>query len=383
MKMRIQIPILLMVLMSICSSAVAQKKKYFDINDRKCKENRAYYYRIVVQQGTMYKMTEYYMENNQIKKEGQYRSKKLEENTSEGEFNWYYSNGQKYIAGQYKNGKAEEKWTYWYKDGQVKGEGNYERDHREGEWIFYHRNGKVVSKRQYKEGDLNGLYQEFYDNGDKRIEENYAKGKSHGEFITYYEGGKIRVKGSYEKDSLDGTYEKYWRSGTILLRGEYTDNKRTGTWEFYHSNGNKSCDVEYNKGKFSKGNFYDEEGKKLSKKVSREDLYKEAEHPDGEKAMYQAIGKKLGEKMDFRGAKADKYIIFVKVVLTIDEEGNITKREWKYPGHDDDLFEDKWDIVKYVNSAIDDFPKFKPTKAYNRNVEDEVTILLYYDFGKM
>ena len=32
---------------------------------------------------------------------------------------------------------------------------------------------------------------------------------------------------------------------------------------------------------------------------------------------------------------------------------------------------DKFDVVKFINSSIDDFPKFKAAKAYNRNYEDD------------
>ena len=99
--------------------------------------------------------------------------------------------------------------------------------------------------------------------------------------------------------------------------------------------------------------------------------------------MYKAIYKKLGDKMDVAGAKKDKYKIYVYVTLTIDEEGNVIAREWSTPDEEDDLFYDKWDVIKFVNSAIDDFEKFKPCKAYNRIVEDEVLINFYIDFAKL
>lgn len=384
MILRIKLSLLLLACLFSASGTFAQKKKFFNVNDVKCKENTAYYYRIIVQQGTLFKVTEYYTDNEQLKMEGQYRSKKLEYNSREGNFNWYYSNGQKYCQGQYKNGKAEGKWTYWYKDGQVKREGNYESDYREGEWNFYHRNGKILCKPVYKEGDLDGNYKEYYDNGDIKLDKNFSKGKSHGEFTVYFEGNKIKRKGSYEKDSLDGSFIRYWKDGKTAIKGDFRDNKRVGTWEFFHSNGNLSCTVEYNsKGGFIKAGFYDEDGQKMSKKVTEDDLYKEAEHPDGRSEMNQEIFKKLGDKMDYKGAKAHKYTILIKCELTIDEEGNIIARDWEDPDEDDDLFYDRWDVVKFINSAIDDFPKFKPSKAYNRNFEDEVNIQLYFDFSKI
>lgn len=383
MKMRIQFPLLTLILLISSFSLNAQKKKYFDINDLKCKADRAYYYRVMVPEGSMFKVTDYYAENNQVRLEGTYRSKKMEDDSREGDFNWFFSNGQKYKEGHFKSGKATGKWSSWYKDGQLRFEGEFDKGHEQGEWTFYHRNGAVKSKGIYEVGDANGIYSTFYDNGDKKVVETYAKGKSDGEFSTYFPGNIIKSKGSYLKDSLDGTYTRYWKNGNISYKGEYSDNKRSGIWEFYHSNGQKSAEIEYSKkGKFVKGTYFDEDGKKLSKKVLEDDLYKEAEYSTGKDEMYSEINKKLGDKMDVRGAKADKYVFYGRICLTIDEEGNIVGRVWEFPA-DDDWFEDKWDMVKYINLAIDDFPKFKPCKAYNRNIEDDVYIYYYIEFAKL
>jgi len=384
MKMRIHIPLLTLFILLGSFSATAQKKKFFNISGNKCKESSAYFYRIILPQGSMFKVTDYYYENNQIRQEGTYRSKKMEDESREGDYDWFYANGQKYKEGHFKGGKATGKWTSWYKDGQVRFEGEFEKGHEVGEWTFYHRNGSVRSKGVYKEGDIDGVYSAFYDNGDKKSEHSYVKGKSNGEFTVYYPGNILKSQGSYLKDSLDGTYTRYWKNGKIAYKGDYTDNKRTGIWEFFHSNGNKSCEVEYSsKGKFIKGSYYDEDGKKLSKKVLADDLFKDAEYSSGKDDMYSAIGTKLGEKMDVSGAKKDKYIFYGHIVINVDEEGNMIDRSWEFPDGDDDWFDDKWDVVKFINSAIDDFPKFKPCKAYNRNFEDEVHIYYYVNFGKL
>lgn len=122
---------------------------------------------------------------------------------------------------------------------------------------------------------------------------------------------------------------------------------------------------------------------KIKQKVTIDDLFKDAEYPGGKDEMYKEINSKLGDKLDFKGAKAEKYTIVAYCILNIDEEGNIVDRSWEIPDGDDDDFEDKYDVIKYINSSIDDFPKFKPAKAYNRNYEDEVIIYYNIDFSKL
>ncbi|MCC6817837.1 MAG: hypothetical protein IT245_02960 [Bacteroidia bacterium] len=362
----------------------AQKKVFLDDFGKKTKEKYASYYRIIAPEGNLFLVKDYYIHNDKMQMEGHYRSKKCEINTRTGQFTYYFENGEKASEGEYLDGKRDGKWSFWYKDGQLKQEGLYEKDEREGEWNRFHRNGTLKYKATYKGGDILGKFESVFDNGDKDETANYEKGKLDGEFMLYYfnSGSKVRVKGNYSKDSLHGTYEKYWRNGNISEKGEYNDNKKDGTWEYFHSNGNKSAEVEYKKGKFSKATYFDEDGKKLSKKVTLDDLYKQAEYQGGNDNMYQEIYKKLGEKADVSGATKSKYFFYAKVTLTIDPEGNITKVSWGYPDDDDDDYVDRWDFYKYMRSAIEDFPKFNATTHCNRYVEDNFTFTLLLDFSK-
>jgi uncharacterized protein len=316
--------------------------------------------------------------------EGRYTSKKLESTSREGMFITYYSNGQKASEGEYSKGKAEGPWTFWFKDGQKRSSGKYENGDRQGEWEFLHRNGALKSKPTFLDGEKNGPSIFYYDNGDKEEEYNYSKGKRNGEFVEYYKGNKPRQKGKFVKDSLEGVYEEYWENGNLSAKGEYSDNKKNGLWEFFHNNGKKSCEVEYKKGKFIKAAFFDEEGAKLSKKVYEEDLVKEVEYTGGSEAMYELINKQIGKKVDLDGAKKDKYYFQGLVKLTIDTEGNVVKREWVIPdADDDDEYDDRWLMVKNINAAIDDFPKFQPSKAYNRLTENTYSFWYTVDFSKL
>jgi antitoxin component YwqK of YwqJK toxin-antitoxin module len=382
MKVQIQKSLLLLLMVASTLSVFAQKKIYLDGSGKKTKAKRAYYYRLVTPEGSSFLVKDYFISNDQLQMEGRYKSKKLESETRDGQFTTFYVNGQKESEGEYNKGKKEGKWTYWYKDGQKISEGKFENGDRQGEWEFFHRNGALKTKPTYLDGEKNGASVFFYDNGDKEEEYNFIKGQKNGDFIEYFKGNKVKQKGKYVKDSLEGAYEFYWENGNLADKGEYSDNKRHGLWEFFHSNGKKSCEVEYKKGKFIKAAFFDEEGVKLSKKVYEEDLVKDAEFTGGVEAQWEIVGKQIGKKVDLAGAKRDKYNFICVITLTIDTEGNVIDREWNLPDVDDDSYDDKWLVVKNINAAIDDFPKFQPEKAYNRLVETTYILIWGYDFSK-
>ncbi len=391
MKLLITKTLLFLLIAGSSVSVFAQKKLFFDINWNKTKEKKAYYYRTITPEGSMFLVKDYFSKNDQLQMEGRYKSKKLEGNTREGMFTYYWSNGNKKYEGEYSAGKVDGQWTYWYFNGEKRCEGKYEKGDQQGEWSYYHKNGKLKTKPTYIDDEKNGASVFFYDNGDKLEEANFSKGNLDGEFTVYYIGGKVKTKGKYLKDSLEGTYEHYWENGNLSYKGEYSDNKRVGVWQFFHANGKQSCEVEYKKGKFIKAAFYDEEGAKLSKKVYEEDLSKDADLPGGKDAMYDIIRKQVEKKVDLVGAKKDKINFIAICQLTIDTDGNVTERKWtvignvdtkndRYPDSGEDFFdehEDPWDIVKNVGSAIEDFPKFQPGKAYNRVVPDTYKVVYY------
>ncbi len=388
MKTLIQKTLLLLLLLNTTVGVFAQKKAFFDLNWNKTKEDKAYYYRIITEEGSLFLVKDYFSRNNQIQMEGRYRSKKMENETREGLFTVYWSNGKKKHEGEYKNGKRDGLWTAWYFDGEKRSEGNYEKGDLQGEWSFFHRNGQLKTKPTYLDDEKHGVSVFFYDNGDKLEDANFSKGKLDGEFTNYYKGNKVKTKGKYLKDSLEGNYEHYWENGNLSFKGDYSDNKKHGLWTFYHSNGKKSCEVEYKKGKFIKATYFDEEGVKLSKKVYEEDLVKDAEFTGGSDAKYDIIRKQIQKKVDLTGAKKDKIYFVAYCVVTLDAEGNVVDRKWTSAGNteedrfvlpagedDFDEYEDPWDIKKNVNSAIDDFPKFQPCKAYNRLIPDTYSVI--------
>ena len=72
----------------------------------------------------------------------------------EGEWVDYWTNGQLYSKGNYKNGKKEGAWVFYWDNGQLMRKGNYKNGKREGAWVEYENYGTLDRERSgtYKNG---------------------------------------------------------------------------------------------------------------------------------------------------------------------------------------------------------------------------------------
>jgi antitoxin component YwqK of YwqJK toxin-antitoxin module len=359
----------------------AQKKVFFDKKWEKTSEKKASYYRIIKNVNNQFQVEDYYKETNQIQMSGTYTSSKLSNNSREGVFVYYFSNGIKSTEGAYKNGKAHGLWKSWYKDGQLNSETNYEDDLNEGPSVLYHKNGTVKAKMSFINDEKEGISVFYYENGNLEEEYNFFKGKKNGVYKSFYSSGQIKEKGSYEKDSLVGLVESYWSNGNVSFKGMYADNKEEGLHTWFHQNGNKSCEVEYKNGVFVDAAFFDEKGEKIDKKIFKSDLVINEEYPGGNDNLSELIRKQIGKKVDFETAQYQKleYVIYVK--LTIDEKGLVKERRWIIPDENDEP-DDEWGFIKNFNNVIDVMPRYKPMKAYNREVESFSYVYFRIVFSK-
>jgi hypothetical protein len=113
---------------------------------------------------------EYYYENGQLKDAGSYKKGKRE-----GEWNWYYENGQKMLnVPYYYKGKSTSMETRWLEDGSLDYECSYKKDKLNGESKWYHENGKSSSTEIHKKGKLVS-FQCFSEDGIETNELPYSK----------------------------------------------------------------------------------------------------------------------------------------------------------------------------------------------------------------
>ncbi|HOY33271.1 MAG TPA: hypothetical protein PKW80_15430 [Bacteroidales bacterium] len=87
----------------------------------------------------------------------------------------YYPNHQKYMEGEYRNGKRNGKWTSWYQ------------------------NGNEMSIHHFNDGVDDGEMTVFYENGKKRYQGDYSKGEQKGIWKFWDEQGNLINKEDYSK----------------------------------------------------------------------------------------------------------------------------------------------------------------------------------------
>ncbi|HNW90560.1 MAG TPA: hypothetical protein PKN48_12920 [Bacteroidales bacterium] len=87
----------------------------------------------------------------------------------------YYSNRQKYMEGEYKNGKRNGKWTSWYQNGNKWSEGSYIEGVDDGKRVGYHENGKKYFEGNYKEGKKIGTWKFWDEQGVRQDDQNFNK----------------------------------------------------------------------------------------------------------------------------------------------------------------------------------------------------------------
>lgn len=73
---------------------------------------------------------------------------------------------------------------------------------REGEFTYFYENGNVSSIRHYKKNKRDGVFQKFYKDGKKKFLCNYVNGKRDGKLMMYYPDGTVWRDEIYEKGEL-------------------------------------------------------------------------------------------------------------------------------------------------------------------------------------
>ena len=199
----------------------------FEINVKngKLDGNRRVYYMSgkikseeIYENGTPINEAKYYYEDEQVKKNVDYKNKIIKmyyrdgalyrkvkflgnsEWNYEGEAKLYFQTGEILGIEEFKNGTLDGKSVYYYKNGNIHQKGYYKNGGREGEYIIYYENGNMEEKTFYQKGALkNGRRITYYENGNIRTESFHDnQGLYHGEVKKYYENGKVKVIEIYE-----------------------------------------------------------------------------------------------------------------------------------------------------------------------------------------
>jgi len=89
----------------------------------------------------------------------------------DGEWTYWFPNGERRESGRYENGRRTGLWTQWYPHGQRRSQGarawNGEARAalREGPWTFWYASGEIESRGVYRAGQREGQWEFTHDDG--------------------------------------------------------------------------------------------------------------------------------------------------------------------------------------------------------------------------
>ena len=158
-----------------------------------------------------------------------------EEGKKQGDWKYFYENGQVRSQGAYTDNLRNGEWTYFFMDGKVEQKGKYRNDRPTGDWKWYYEDGSLLREESYINGRLNDLYTEYDRNGNVLVQGMYSEGEKFGEW-KYQVGDHVEV-GEYLNNMRNGVWKHYYLNGNLKFEGEFKMGAADGEHLFYYENG--------------------------------------------------------------------------------------------------------------------------------------------------
>lgn len=158
--------------------------------------------------------------------------------------------------------------AFYDADGSKRSEGYYSKEGLgEGEFNYYYKNGQLSAKGGYKAGLMDGKKTFYYSNGQVSQEGSYKEDKAHGYFVDYYLNGQVSREGWYVDGNQQGTFISYDLLGNITSKVYYLDDKLHGLAEYFNPGKQPDNTQFFDYGWFNKINQYDSTGKLMLSSV--------------------------------------------------------------------------------------------------------------------
>lgn len=174
---------------------------YLDDDWKKCKKYEATYIRKLYKENNYWIVKDYFR-SKQLQMSGRYKKKNLK--VKDGDFIYYYKNGQKSSMVNYVNNLKNGEYISWYKNGVIHFKGNYLLGKKTGEWEGYYESNALKSKENYVNGKLQGYSKWYFENGQQSSDEIYSNDSLID--LEYWEedGSKLRTKPLFSVDPIFG-----------------------------------------------------------------------------------------------------------------------------------------------------------------------------------
>lgn len=169
---------------------------------------------------------------------------------ADGKYLEYHPNTKPFITGQFKAGRQEGEWSYYYENGQLNRKVTYSNGKLDGSWDIFRADGTLLAKRGFKDGIRDGDWISYDATGKQPLtEEHYIKGEPEGEWKAWYADGKPKQQVAFKKGKRDGKTAEWDEKGQKLIEAEYKDGQLDGTATRFLPNG-KTITQTYKEGRF-------------------------------------------------------------------------------------------------------------------------------------
>ncbi|MCF8217506.1 MAG: hypothetical protein K9I29_09595 [Bacteroidales bacterium] len=128
-------------------------------------------------------------------------------------------------SGKLKRGTPDGNWRFYYPNGNIEAVVHYDKGTIDGKAYFYYNSNEqnLRCEAQFSDGELDGLYKEFYKNGKSKATLQFKNNQRHGDADFYYPGGELKIEAKFKRGSKKGKWKyytpdgkeydrKYWRS---------------------------------------------------------------------------------------------------------------------------------------------------------------------------
>lgn len=107
-----------------------------------------------------------------------------------------HNNGQILMEVHVDKGIPNGQFEYYFENGQLGEKGAYKDGKEDGLWELYYENGQLGEKGTYTDGELDGPFEDYYANGQLKHEGTYKDGQKEGQWVEHYEDGRIYSMGT-------------------------------------------------------------------------------------------------------------------------------------------------------------------------------------------
>ncbi|OFY91199.1 MAG: hypothetical protein A3K10_15635 [Bacteroidetes bacterium RIFCSPLOWO2_12_FULL_31_6] len=183
-----------------------------------------------------------------------------DEEQKEGEWIWYFENGNIEVLANFKNGKLDGFYQYFFDNGILNYSLSYIEGEPDSEYKLYNKKGALTEHKFFSNGKLNGLYTSYYDVGEDYPEVMipYKNGVIDGIVTKYYLNGQKSFITTFVDGKKEGIEKEFYKNGTLSSDVEYKDGQLNGYYKTYHPNGQLQSEAQTENGFFNgvKKNYF-------------------------------------------------------------------------------------------------------------------------------